>query len=477
VVGAGEGGISCEDVELERGVLEHLEKMVDAGVAMLRSTSAAARPPPSAYVDPEMKEIRREEKESKRAQEVLERAAARKGEEEVGLAQGRDAQVAALAMSCSHMNDDAALLVEATRALLTVAQAFLHAAQPNGSAKGGKQRSKSAPLQSGGAGVEAAGTAFEKAVTVVDVLLLKVPHYASTVEFLLEMVELEQATRAKGSALASLAQSVTFDRAYERLRMNLLTGDEHLRKSTLRLLLMLLPEAQHEWEAGAGYDLFAANPERATLQVMLDVEEAPMDAAHGKARILKLQQLQTAIESGKVPAKLQNALFPFFLGQLRCRFTLPWKQVREGLLTMAKHIPQHLWPGLLAHMSIAAGSVTFSSLKPKALPALAQHAAAAEDEDQEADGEEAADEEDREGKVKQRRGKGAKKAHGAPKAAKVDLHVVPASQLLQVDLSLTHSLSLSLSLSLSRSLSLSLSQVHPNQMAVPGALIICPPRN
>ncbi|MFN9941266.1 MAG: hypothetical protein ACK56I_17480, partial [bacterium] len=73
---------------------------------------------------------------------------------------------------------------------------------------------------------------------------------------------------------------------------------------------------------------------------------------------------------------------------------------------MAKHIPHHLWPGLLAHMSIAAGSVTFSSLKPKALPALAQHAAAAEDEDQEADGEEAADEEDLEGKVKQRRGKG-----------------------------------------------------------------------
>jgi hypothetical protein len=92
----------CDDMELESGVLEHLEKLVDGGVEILRSTSAAARPPPSAYVDPEMKEIRREEKESKRAKEVLERAAARKEEEEVGLAQGRDAQVAALAMSCSH---------------------------------------------------------------------------------------------------------------------------------------------------------------------------------------------------------------------------------------------------------------------------------------------------------------------------------------------------------------------------------------
>ena len=433
VVGAGEGGLACEDPELERGVMQHLETLVDRGVASLRAASVAVAPAPSAYADPEFKEVRREEKASKRAKEVLERAAVRKTEEEAALAQGRDAQVAALAMSCSHMHDDAALLVEATRALLTVAQSFLHAAQSGAIARGAKPRGKAAPAPSVGAGdgVQAAGTAFEKAVAVVEVLLLKVPHYASTVEFLLEMVELEQDTRAKGAALASLAQSVTFDRAYESLRMNLLTADEHLRKATLRLLLMLLPEGQRECEAGAGYDLFATNPERATFQVMLDVEEAPMDAVHGKARILKLQQLQTAIESAKVPEKLQSALFPFFLGQLRCRFTLPWKQVREGLLTMAKHIPHHLWPGLLTHMSIAAGSVTFSALKPMELPAQAQPDAAAEDEDRTADGQEEMGEEELEGKVKQRRGKGAKKAHGAPKAAKVDLRAVPAAQLLQ----------------------------------------------
>jgi hypothetical protein len=152
----------------------------------------------------------------------------------------------------------------------------------------------------------------------------------------------------------TLSEAISFDTAYEKLRMNLLTSDENLRKATLRLFLHLLPVIEHEMEAGAGYDLFAVNPERATFEVMLAVEEAPMDAIHGKGRILKLQQLQTAIESSKIPEKLKTALFPFYVGQLRCRFTLPWKQVREGLLTMAKHLPTHLWPGLLAHLSICA---------------------------------------------------------------------------------------------------------------------------
>ena len=103
-----------------------------------------------------------------------------------------------------------------------------------------------------------------------------------------------------------------------------------------------------------GYDLFGGDSDRAVVEVMLAVEEAPMDATHGKARILKLEQLHTAVETRKVPEALLGAVFAFYVGQLRCRFTLPWKAVRKGLSAMAQHSPRHLWPacgsrGFCAH--------------------------------------------------------------------------------------------------------------------------------
>ena len=288
------------------------------------------------------------------------------------------------------------------------------------------------------------------ALGVVDVVLEEVPHYAQTVEFLLAFVEMEAEASARGLGRGAgfgrrLTEMLMFDVAYDKLRMNLVTADPELRANTLRLWLLLLPQRREQEAAGGGgYDLFALDPVRATLEVMLAVEEAPQDAIHGKTRILKLQQLQTAVEAGKVPRELKRLLLPFYIGQLRCRFTLPWKQVREGLETMAKHCPDYLWPGLLAHVSIASAKVSFSSLAPRSRPGACAAAPGEEEGGMDhkpaagaEDGEEAEVEEDGEGgmevegKARQRKGKAAKRMSAAPRSVQVDLRVVPAPQRLR----------------------------------------------
>jgi ferredoxin len=279
--------------------------------------------------------------------------------------------------------------------------------------------------------------AFERAVDVVKLLLEHAPHYATTVGFLLEFMQTELRSGTGGVTVGGgggpqapptlLAQAITFEMAYEKMRMNLITSDAALRTATLRVWLHLLPKIEHTRDASAGYDLFAVNPERVLFEVMLGVEEAPMDAINGKSRLLKLQQLQTAIECNKIPERLKSSLFPFFVGQLRCRFTLPWKQLRECLVAMTKHMPQHIWQGLLAHISISAGQTNFSTLKlrevaPEPAGDLQQEGEEEEEEDEEDDDDEE-EEEEEEDIVKARKGKAAKKAVTAPRAAKVDLFV------------------------------------------------------
>ena len=289
--------------------------------------------------------------------------------------------------------------------------------------------------------MEVAGRAWERAVGVVGQILGRMPHSATVVEFLLEFLELEGGGGGGGGGGGAvggtrLAESLTFAVAVKRMEANLLTADEQLRRATLRLWLHLLAPAADASAAGGGergYDLFGGDSDRAVVEVMLAVEEAPMDATHGKARILKLEQLHTAVETRKVPEALLGAVFAFYVGQLRCRFTLPWKAVRKGLSAMAQHSPRHLWPGLLAHISIAAGSRNFSSLRPDD----------AQKEDGNAGGEElggagpaaAEDEgagvEEVQGMVKKRRGKGEKKVAGVPKAVRVCVVRTPPGQRMR----------------------------------------------
>jgi len=436
VVGAGEGGLLCEEEEVETRAIACLERLVRRGAAALRFSHAADTHVNrgdglSAQKNSGQNAGGKESKEGRRTKEEREEKGAMREVQEAALEMEREAQLKALTMSCSRMHDKAALLVEATRALLAVSQALLLASQHSGAARSAS-RYKAASKAGGKASTDSrqevqaqAASAFAAALEVVHVLLDVVPHYAPTVEFLLEFVEMEEEADL-GTAEMSLSQSISFDMAYTNLRMNLLTADEKLRIATLRLWLHLLPEIEHDIEEGAGYDLFGVDPQRATFEVMLGVEEAPMDAVNGKTRILRLQQLQTAVESNKIPLHLRSCLLAFYVGQLRCRFTLPWKQVREGLQTMAQHMPEHMWPGLLAHLHISAGSVNFSALSPHPLPVL--EFVTVEGWEEEGGGDEA--EEVVEGKSKERKGKAAKKVAKVPTAVVMDLRLVSPLQRL-----------------------------------------------
>ena len=342
-------------------------------------------------------------------------------------------------MSCRHVEDSVLLLVDATRALLSIAQALLRVAPVPAAGNGGRGGGSKKATAGGSRShvVEVAGRAWERAVGVVGQILGRMPHSATVVEFLLEFLELEGSGSGGGAVGGTrLSESLTFAVAVKQMEANLLTADEQLRRATLRLWLHLLAPAADAGAAGGGergYDLFGGDSDRAVVEVMLAVEEAPMDATHGKARILKLEQLHTAVETRKVPEALLGAVFAFYVGQLRCRFTLPWKAVRKGLSAMAQHSPRHLWPGLLAHISIAAGSRNFSSLRPDD----------AQKEDGNVGGEElggagpaaAEDEgagvEEVQGMVKKRRGKGEKKVAGVPKAVRVCVGRTPPGQRMR----------------------------------------------
>lgn len=332
--------------------------------------------------------------------------------------------------------------MEALRALVAVCQSALLSVRAKSETADRKKASKAEGSKSALAKQEQdlqrlAETGIGEATAVAHVLLDKLPHSTATLGFLLEWLEADQEGLTTSSITREAKSApITFEAAYDKLRTNLLTADEGLRRATLRLWLLLLPRSSCDAEDGAGYDLFATNAERATVEVMLGVEEAPMDAIHGKARILRLQQLQTAVQSGKIPERMRSALVPFYIGQFRTRFTLPWKQMREGLAAMAAHLPAHLWPGLLAHASICVASVNFSLLRPS-LDSSAEfdgvegedNEAQEEDEgDEDEDDDEAGDDDDDddgeardEAKVKKSKGKAGKRASRVPKAVKVRL--------------------------------------------------------
>jgi len=459
VVGCFEGALQVEEMDREQTALAQLEAVVDAAAAAI-----GKREVPAAAVQQERKLGRRTGAAGGDGTPGPHKDAAGKEEREAAMVGGREAQLVALAGSCRHLEDKAALLVEATRALLAVSSAIQRL--PGGRAaggggkpgklstrkKGGKgegAQGASASAGSGEAMSSAAGALGGKAAAAVEVLLKALPHSTAAVDFLFELAEMGaeggEQWCGQGSAQAAAASRprapvVSFDEAFQALHMNLITADESLRRATLRLWLQLLPQSALDTETGAGYDLFAVNPERATVEVMLGIEEAPMDAIHGKARILRFQQLQTAIQAGKVPGRLHPALVPFYIGQLRTRFTLPWKQIREGLAAMAAHMPAHLWPPLLAHASICIGTVNFSLLRPAAMSCegaddLEEGNGEDEDEGDDEDDEEEQDaadrEEQEEAKVKKSKGRAGKRALQVPKAVKMRLRRLAGPRGLQ----------------------------------------------
>ena len=96
-------------------------------------------------------------------------------------------------MSCRHVEDSVLLLVDATRALLSIAQALLRVAPVPAAGNGGRGGGSKKATAGGSRShvVEVAGRAWERAVGVVGQILGRMPHSATVVEFLLEFLELE----------------------------------------------------------------------------------------------------------------------------------------------------------------------------------------------------------------------------------------------------------------------------------------------
>eukprot|EP00960_Hanusia_phi_P040548 754517-Hanusia_phi.AAC.1 len=105
-----------------------------------------------------------------------------------------------------------------------------------------------------------------------------------------------------------------------------------MRLATIQLLESLLlsssSSSSSSSELDHTVDPFLTSPDRALLDLMRKVEEAPMDAASGRVRVQKLQQLSSAIEYNKISQKFFPLVFPFLIGQYKCRFTLPWPSIK-----------------------------------------------------------------------------------------------------------------------------------------------------
>ena len=133
---------------------------------------------------------------------------------------------------------------------------------------------------------------------------------------------------------------IKFEVAVGPLAQNLQTADGELRVASLHLLLALAPaDATPDASSVPEVAVLAASGVRGLLEILVGIETAPMDAINGKERGQKLTQLRAAIEYDRIPPALLPVLLPFFLGQLRCRFTMPWPEVRACICSLAKMHP------------------------------------------------------------------------------------------------------------------------------------------
>ena len=225
VVGADEGELTCADKALESAALECLEKIVDCGVGELHASAAAGmdvcggggegknstssgETTHKAKLKASSKSKTSTPAQPQQHEDEVEEAP-QKYDMAADIAEQERLQTEALRMSCTHMEESVGVVMEATRALLGVALSLLVDAQAQTHAQAAKMRGATDTQGHKGAeaGEEAAGRAFEKAVRVVQVLVAKAPHSAATVEFLLEIVEMEASTRQRLGAKDKRANS------------------------------------------------------------------------------------------------------------------------------------------------------------------------------------------------------------------------------------------------------------------------------
>jgi hypothetical protein len=230
------------------------------------------------------------------------------------------------------------------------------------------------------------------------------------------------------------ADALSFGAVIRRLAPNLLTSDPELRAATLQLLTTLAPpdaavDGVATGDFAGGLDPSAAvGGVRGVLALMTATETAPMDAIHGKERGQRLVQLRAVIEYGRLPSALLPVAAPFLIGQLRCRFTMPWPAVRDCLVALCKAHPAHAWDTMTEHLRLAATVGAYTKLDTKLEPGdgTGTEDAAGEEEEEEEEEEAAAAEreEARREKKEERRKEGKRKAPRAPKVEQVTVRTL-----------------------------------------------------
>jgi hypothetical protein len=208
----------------------------------------------------------------------------------------------------------------------------LNGSKQNKSGKGSGKGTVEGKRQAEGAGDVQVD---DKVVCMMREVLESFPHSAQVLDVVLPFFKENSRHIGKQYSLENLVDT---------LAVNLSSADDVLRNATLQLLVAITPESEPTAMSEEGVR------EKHVLELLLTIENAPADAINGKMRNIKLLQLQTDIEYGKIPVVMRKLLLPFLVGQLRNRFTMPWPAAVECIGMLSSVHPEATWSQLLGYL-------------------------------------------------------------------------------------------------------------------------------